>query len=109
MIDIRKPDVWAFGADEVPRSMWTDPRLNGNAVRLIGHLLTRRPGRPATRRALMSEMNLGGTAYEAAIAKAEGAGWLRRYTARTPEGDHVYVYEVRDRDGDEGGRLFGEH
>lgn len=86
MIEFARPGLPTDNYTMVPNHLWTDERLNGNAVRLVGFILSRPAGWRMNRDRIKAAVELGDSAFDAAVAKAEEAGWLTRSQTRDDGG-----------------------
>lgn len=86
MIEFSRPGLPTDNYTMVPNHLWTDERLNGNAVRLVGFILSRPAGWRMNRDRIKEAVELGDSAFDSAVAKAEAAGWLTRSQTRDDGG-----------------------
>lgn len=91
MIEFERPALPTDNYTMVPNSIATDPALNGNAVRLILYIVSRPRGWRTDRARIMEAVQMGATAFDAAVKKAEAGGWLERHQDRANGGrlDHT--------------------
>lgn len=91
MIEFERPPLPSDNFTMVPNHLATDPALNGNAVRLVLYIVSRPPGWKTVRARIMEAIGLGGTAFDAAVKRAEAGGWLERRQDRANGGELAHT------------------
>lgn len=86
MIEFARPALPTDNYTLIPNHLWTDPRMNGNAVRLVGFILSRPAGWRMNRDRIKEAVELGDAAFDTAVTKAEEAGWITRAQTRDEGG-----------------------
>lgn len=86
MIEFARPALPTDNYALIPNHLWTDSRMNGNAVRLVGFILSRPAGWRMNRDRIKAAVGMGDAAFDTAVVKAEEAGWIAREQTRDEGG-----------------------